>query len=111
MTFFPIPDEFYRDPDYLGWSAEAYAAWSIAGSWSADRLTDGFIPTKALPLFPAFVTTAADELVERKIWRRARGGFQYCAWPRECSRAYVEAKRERERKRKARQRATPAADD
>jgi hypothetical protein len=106
VTFFPIPDEFYRDPKFLGWSAEAYALWVIAGSWSADRLTDGFVPIMALALFPAAIAASAAELVERRVWKRARGGFQYVGWPRECSRAYVEAKREAERVRKQRQRST-----
>lgn len=105
MTFFPIPDEFYRDPPFLGWSAEAYALWMLAGSWSADRLTDGSVPTTALALFPPNVSAAAEELVERRVWKRARGGFQYLDWPKECSRAVVEAKREAARTKKARQRA------
>jgi hypothetical protein len=105
MTFFPVPDEFYSDPQYLGWTAEAYALWTIAGSWSCDRLTDGLIPTSAFALFPPHVVTAAEELVERRIWKRARGGgYQYVSWPRECSRAYVEAKRAKERAKKRRQR-------
>ncbi|MFL6141597.1 MAG: hypothetical protein ACJ72N_06980 [Labedaea sp.] len=104
MTFFPIPDELFSDPKYLGWSAEAYSLWIFAGSWSCNRLTDGLVPTTALALFPAAFTASTEELVERGIWKRARGGYQYADWPRECSRAYVEAKRESERTRKQRQR-------
>lgn len=105
MTFFPVPDEFYRDLTYLGWSAEEYALWIIAGSWSADRLTDGSVPTAALALFPAFASSAADALVTRGIWKRARGGYQYVEWPEQCSRKFVLAKRERERLKKQGQRA------
>lgn len=108
MTFFPIPDEFYRDAKYLSWSSDAYALWSIAGSWSADRLTDGLVPTPALALFPSGPAGAADELVERGVWRRARGGFQYIDWPEVCSRAYVEAKREAWRGRKQKSRSSKA---
>lgn len=110
MTFFPVPDEFYRDLLYLGWSAEEYALWAIAGSWSADRLTDGLVPTAALALFPPFASSAADALVARGIWKRARGGYQYVTWPRECSRAVVLAKREKEKLKKQRQRAGYAHD-
>lgn len=110
MTFFPVPDEFYRDLLYLGWSAEEYALWAIAGSWSADRLTDGLVPIAALALFPPFASSAADALVARGIWKRARGGYQYAMWPRECSRAVVLAKREREKLKKQRQRAGYAHD-
>ncbi|GAA3878644.1 hypothetical protein GCM10022243_49200 [Saccharothrix violaceirubra] len=105
MTFFPTPDEFYRDPLYLGLSAQAIALWTVAGSWSADRLTDGFVPTAALALFPTIDPAAADELVARGIWKRARGGHQYVDWPRTCSREYVLAKREKERDKKRGQRA------
>ena len=110
MTFFPVPDEFYRDLLYLGWSAEEYALWAIAGSWSADRLTDGLVPTAALALFPTFASSAADALVARGIWKRARGGYQYATWPRECSRDVVLAKREREKLKKQRQRTGYAHD-
>jgi hypothetical protein len=113
MTFFPVPDELYRDPSFLGWSAEAYALWMLAGSWSCDRLTDGSIPTVALALFPPAIAAAADELVEHRIWRRARGGYQYVSWPRQCTKAFVLAQREAERQKKERQRAakTRQADD
>ncbi|MCO1575338.1 hypothetical protein M8C13_06135 [Crossiella sp. SN42] len=109
MTFFPVPDEFYRDPQFLGWSAHAYALWMLAGSWSADRTTDGFVPTAALALFPQDVSAAADELVERGIWRRARGGYQYVTWPEECSRARIEAKKEAWRQRQRKHRSSGAA--
>lgn len=105
MTFFPIPDEFYRDPKYLGWTAAEYALWTLAGSWSADRLTDGLVPAAALALFPSDVREAAAALVERGVWRRARGGgFQYVEWPRECSRSVVEGRREQYRASKRGQR-------
>lgn len=105
VTFFPVPDEFFSDPQYLGWTAEAYALWTIAGSWSCARLTDGRIPTSAFALFPANVVVAAEELVERRIWKRARGGgYQYVTWPKQCTKAYVLAQREKQRLKKQRQR-------
>jgi hypothetical protein len=108
VTFFPVPDEFYSDPQYLGWTADAIATWVIAGSWSCDRLTDGFIPTMAFALFPPFASTAAEELVERRIWKRSRGGgYQFVTWPKQCSKAYVLAQREKERLKKQRQRNDP----
>jgi hypothetical protein len=105
VTFFPIPDEFYRDPKYLGWTANEYVLWMLAGSWSADRLTDGSVPTSALALFPEYAREAAALLVERGVWRRARGGgYQYVEWPRECSRSLVEGRRQQYRRSKRGQR-------
>lgn len=108
MTFFPVPDEFYKDPNFLGWSAEAYSLWMLAGSWSCDCLTDGSVPITALALFPPAISAAADELVKRRIWKRARSGYQYLTWPRQCSREYVLAQREVERIKKEKQRAAAA---
>lgn len=98
MTFFPIPDEFYRDPQSVGWSAAEYALWCLAGSWSTDRLTDGSVPAAALALFPGDIAQAADLLAERGVWKRTRGGgYQYVNWPKECSRSFVERRREQYR--------------
>ncbi|MCI2421487.1 hypothetical protein MOQ72_29040 [Saccharopolyspora sp. K220] len=94
MTFFPLPDEFHSMPEFLGASDAAVALYARAASWSACHLTDGHVPTAALPLFTANHEQASAELVERKVWRRARGGFQFADWPKQASRAYVEAKRE-----------------
>lgn len=102
MTLFPIPDEFYADPQFLSASPAAVDLWTRAGSWSAHHLTDGLVPSTALPVLRQADAAAADELVALGIWKRTRGGFQYVAWPRLASRAHVEAKRDNNRERQQR---------
>lgn len=94
MTFFLVSDGFHSDPQFLGTSEAAVALWTRAGSWSAFHLTDGYVPTSALPMFTPNHEQASAELVERGVWKRARGGFQFVDWRKESSRTYVEAKRE-----------------
>lgn len=108
MTFFPLPDEFYADPLFLGQSDAAVALYARAGSWSAHHLTDGLVPSTALPLLTT-ATEAPAQLCEVGVWKRTRGGFQFVDWPREASRAYVEAKREAWRRRQANRRSSDDA--
>jgi hypothetical protein len=101
MTHFPLPDEFYDDPLYDGISDAGIALYARAASFSARHTTDGFVSSSKLPSLTTQVDTAPEELVRARVWRRARGGFQFVVWPRECTRAYVEAKREAWRRRQA----------
>lgn len=58
----------------------ALALWVIAGSFSADKLLDGFVPDDDLPwLLPGGETLAA-ELVAARLWRRVKGGHQFHDW-------------------------------
>jgi 5-methylcytosine-specific restriction endonuclease McrA len=100
MTFYPLPDEFYADPDFLSLSTTAIDLWTRAASWSAHHLTDGFVPAPVLPVLRQADDAAAVELIDRRVWKRARGGFQFVAWPKLASRSYVEEKREGNRTRR-----------
>jgi len=104
VTFFPVPDEFYADPQFIPASDAAIVLWARAGSWSAHHLTDGHVPAGALLGFHKDGPAAAEELVQLRVWKRARGGYQYVVWPPHASRAYVEAKREGNRVRQQKKR-------
>jgi len=106
MTYFPLPDEFYADPKFTGASDAAIVLWARAASWSAHHLTDGLVPSTTLPLLHRDAEAAAAELVERRAWKRARGGFQFVGWPTLASRTYVEAKREGNRARQQKHRSS-----
>ncbi|GGM65048.1 hypothetical protein GCM10012275_39500 [Longimycelium tulufanense] len=108
MTYFPLPDEFYADPRFFSASADAVALWARAASWSAHHLTDGHVPSSALPLLRQLDEQFAAELVALGVWKRARGGFRFVDWPRLASRAYVEAKREADRARQQKRRTSRA---
>lgn len=103
MTFFPLPDEFYADPQFAGLPGDAIALWARAGSWSAHQGTDGAIKADMVPLLlQQLDPQSPNTLVQRGIWKRTRGGFQFVVWPKLASRAYVEAKREDARQRQER---------
>lgn len=107
MTYYPLPDEFYADPQFVGMSADAVALWTRAASWSAHHLTDGVIPSGILPILKDAEQVAAEELVDTGIWRQTRGGaFRFADWPRLASRAYVESKRDSQRARQQRLRSS-----
>lgn len=104
MPYFPLSDEFHSMPELLGASDAAVALYARAASWSAHHLTDGHVPSAALPLLTSSHEQGSAELVERKAWRRARGGFQFAVWPKQATRTNVEASREANRERQKRNR-------
>ena len=89
--------------------AAAIGLWCLAGSWSADNLMDGFVPTDELLRWDDDGETLAEMLVEAEFWepteRDGEPGFQFINWDEhQPTKADVEAKREaaRERMRAAR---------
>ncbi|MEV4320972.1 hypothetical protein AB0J37_01935 [Microbispora rosea] len=106
---FQVDPDFYDHPKTIGMSDAATALWVRAGSYSAAKLSDGFIAEHVLALLSRTPEEAADELVRRGLWKRCRGGFKFHQWsPRNLTRARVEADQERERERKRRDRAANA---
>ena len=102
MTWFKVDDSFYSHPKVLamqahkGWKG-AVALWSLAGSWSSDHLTDGFIPTAAVARLGCSEADAK-VLVTHGLWIVAEGGFQFHDWlARNPSKKDVETKREKTR--------------
>lgn len=95
MTWFKVDDSFHSNPKVLATSAAALGLWVVAGAWSSASLTDGFVPEHALPRLMPDAEPLANELVERGLWRRARGGYRFHDWKDYNPRA-VDVKRERE---------------
>lgn len=91
-------------------SDAAFALWVRAGSYCANKATDGFVADDVLSLFTETQQAAAPELVRRRLWSRVRGGFQYHQFDeRNLTKARIEADRKRDREKKRRQRATDEA--
>lgn len=104
---FQVDGDFYDHPKTIDMSDAAVALWTRAGSYSAAKLTDGFVADAVLVRLSQTPAEASAELVRRGLWRRVRGGFQYHQWDqRNLLRARVEADREYDRKRKKAQRST-----
>ena len=105
MTWFKVDDDFFAHRKVVGLSDAAVALWTRAGSWSARNLTDGFVPTSALAMLTRAPQQAPAELIDRGLWRRARGGFQFHDWAEyQRSREDVLTERERWRQKKTVQR-------
>jgi hypothetical protein len=102
---FQVDSDFYDHPKTIGMSDAAVALWTRAGSYSAAKLTDGFIAEHVLALLSRSPEEACEELVSRGLWRRTKDGFKFHQWDhRNLTKSRVEAEREDARTRKRKQR-------
>lgn len=80
MTWFKVDDSFYDHPKVFDAPDCALALWVRAGCWSARNLTDGFVPASLPARLCDDPDTAVRELVERGLWYRTKGGYQFHDW-------------------------------
>lgn len=105
MAWFKVDDGFHASRKLLAIPKRSrYAAaglWSIAGSWSADQLTDGHVPDYMIrELGPP--PSAAQSLVDAGLWDRVHDGFTFRNWREyQPSKQDVEAERAASRARMA----------
>jgi hypothetical protein len=102
---FQVDADFYDHPKTTGMSDSAFALWVRAGSFSAAKLTDGFIAEDVIVHTLRYDAEVADELVRHRLWSRVKGGYRFRQWDeRNLTRARVEKERtyDRERKREER---------
>lgn len=108
---FQVDSDFYDHPKTIGMSDAAFALWVRAGSFSAAKLTDGFVAEDVLAHTLRYEVGIADELVRRGLWSRVKGGYRFRQWDeRNLTRSRVEKARtdDRERKREERKSADAA---
>ena len=83
MAWFKVDDGFHASRKLLQIPKRArYAAvglWTIAGSWCADQLTDGFIPDYMIRELGA-PPSAPESLVRAGLWERTQAGYVFCNW-------------------------------
>lgn len=102
---FQVDPDFYDHPKSIGMSDSATALWVRAGSYSAAKLTDGFIAEHVVRTLSTAPAEAASELVERGLWRRTKGGFRFHQWAqRNLKKEDVENFREQNRNRQKKHR-------
>lgn len=102
---FQVDPDFYDHPKVTGMSDAAFSLWVRAGSFSAAKLTDGFISEDVLAYTLRSSEDVAEELARRGLWRRTKGGWRFHQWDgRNLTRKRVEddKKADAERKRTAR---------
>ena len=99
--WFKVDDRFWSHPKVLQCSDSAIALWIKAGSYCAEHLTDGFVADSARNLLGFQNTSAADELVSAKLWKKISGGYQFHNWEEfQPSSKAVKEKRAADRQRK-----------
>lgn len=83
MTWFKVDDSFYDHPkveaivDLHGGSP--IGLWTLAGSWSARQLTDGYVPSVRVSRL-GFSDEDAEALVHGGLWEEVGGGYQFKDW-------------------------------
>jgi hypothetical protein len=84
MTWFKVDDKLHshsKTRKVLAEAPVALALWVVAGSWSSDNLTDGFVPDHQLPwLIPDGAEGMARQLVAARFWKRVKGGYLFHEW-------------------------------
>jgi hypothetical protein len=111
MAWFTVDDQMHGHPKLAEIDparfAEAISLWTLAGSWCANHLTDGRVPTAQLrKLVPFNPAKAAAELARVGLWDKADGGYVFHDWSHyQASRSEVEQRRaaQTSRTRKSRQ--------
>jgi hypothetical protein len=104
MTYFKVDDHFHSHPKILDLGLDAIGLWTLAGSWSGEQLTDGFIPARLIArLGGSQETTQA--LVDAGLWEVTEGGFIFHDWDaHNQTKAQVVESREAWRSKKEKQR-------
>lgn len=79
--WFKVDDSFFSNPKTAMLSDGATALWLRSGSWSAQQLTDGFIPTRMVPMFRGS-DDSVRELCDVGLWERdgERDGYWFHDW-------------------------------
>lgn len=80
MTWFKVDDSAHSHPKMHAVSLAAVGLWGLAGSWSGDHLTDGFVPDHMIPSLSRGQTELAAELCNAGLWKRRKGGYQFHQW-------------------------------
>jgi len=105
MAWFKVDDGFYSHHKVIliprSVRAEAIGTWTLCGTWSADKLKDGYVPSLMVEELGGTLA-GAEALVAVKLWRPKTGGFQFINWSEfQPTRKKVEETRARERDRKS----------
>lgn len=79
MTWFKIDDSMWSHPKVMLCSDAAIALWARAGSFSCDKLTDGFIHRAYLPSLRS-TEKAAAELAAAGLWDEVADGWRFHDW-------------------------------
>lgn len=111
MPWFKVDDKLHDHRKARAAGCAAMGLWTLAGSWAADNVTDGFVPESVCTRWDASFRKLAGRLVTAGLWEvgelDGEPGWWFHDWKDEQpSRAEVLAKRAAARDRMAKARAT-----
>ena len=101
MAWFKVDDKLHSAPKLMSiprkYRLAALGLWTLAGSWSADQLTDGVIPDYMVEEWGG-TKTLVDWLVKADLWRKVEDGTEFKNWDEyQPTKADVESDREKNR--------------
>jgi hypothetical protein len=111
VTWFKVDDGFHSHPKAFRSGTAALGLWVRAGSWAANQLTDGFVPTEVVRMYGT--AAMAKALVAAELWTKTDGGYQFHQWSedgRQPTRQQVETERAAARERMKKRRNPPPTD-
>jgi hypothetical protein len=73
MTWFKVDDLLCNNQKAIA-AGPALALWVLAGAWSSNQLTEGFIPKQIARKYGT--QNQIDRLIKAGLWEVADGGFQ-----------------------------------
>jgi hypothetical protein len=101
MPWFKVDDKLHASRKLLSiprrYRLSALGLWTIAGSWSADQLTDGKVPDYMVEEWGGN-KTLIDWLVKADLWQEIPEGTQFKNWAEyQPTKADIEAERDKNR--------------
>ncbi|HEU5475675.1 MAG TPA: hypothetical protein VFV67_33970 [Actinophytocola sp.] len=78
MPFFPVDDGFAFHRKAIKAGNAAIGLWTRAGSWSAQQLTDGYVPDDIAAVLGS--PAQAKRLVTAGLWHAVEGGYRFHEW-------------------------------
>lgn len=100
MTWFKVDDTLAFHHKTIEAGNAAMGLWVRAGAWSAQNLTDGFIPHAIARQLGT--KSQISRLLTARLWAEQTGGYSFHEWgDRQPTKQDVEADREANRKRQA----------
>jgi hypothetical protein len=107
VTWFKVDDTLHSHIKVMRAGVEAMGLWVLAGSWAADQLTDGWVPSYVAQRIAANADELAARLVKAGLWMPGEHdgdrGWWYHEWSeRQPTRDDVLARRRADAERHAR---------
>ena len=79
MPWIRLDDQWFDHPKFLGVSDAGQILWIKGLTYAVRHLTDGFIPSLAVPKFlqdPKRASAAIKDLIRAGLWIEVQGGYQ-----------------------------------